>query len=93
MAWDGELLKTMPFWIDDFPRPSDLPVSDLPNDVDVLVVGAGYTGLAAARVLAGAGMSTAVVDRGEVGAGASSMNGGQVNYGLKASTSAVYHRY
>ena len=45
---------------------------------DVAIVGAGYTGLAAARHLARAGASVVVFERDYVGAGASSRNGGQV---------------
>ncbi len=65
----------------------------LPDRADVLVVGAGYTGLNAARVIAESGASVVVVDRGTVGAGASSVNGGMVNYGLKAATTKVYRAY
>jgi glycine/D-amino acid oxidase-like deaminating enzyme len=86
-------MKTTPYWADDSPRPNDLPVSILPGDVDVLVVGSGYTGLAAACELAASGLEVAVVDRGEIGSGASSRNGGQLNYGLKAATTAVFKRY
>ena len=50
---------------------------------DVVVIGAGYTGLAAARQLARAGASVVVLEREQVGWGASSRNGGQVLTGLK----------
>ena len=50
---------------------------------DVVIVGAGYTGLSAARQLARAGASVVVLDRGQVGSGASSRNAGQVLTGLK----------
>jgi glycine/D-amino acid oxidase-like deaminating enzyme len=46
-------------------------------------VGAGYTGLSAARQLARAGASVVVIEREHVGWGASSRNGGQVLTGLK----------
>ncbi len=57
----------------------------LPARVDVLVIGAGYTGLAAARETAAAGRSTLVLDAGALGAGCSSRNGGQVAYSIKPS--------
>jgi len=57
------------------------------------VVGAGLTGLNAAIVLGRAGISTTVVDAGAIGAGASTVNGGQVNYGLKAATTKVFKHY
>ncbi len=48
---------------------------------DVCVVGAGYTGLSAARVLAGKGLDVVVLDAHRVGFGASGRNGGQVASG------------
>ncbi len=45
---------------------------------DVAIVGAGYTGLSAALHLAERGISAAVLEAGEVGAGASGRNNGQV---------------
>ncbi|MEM8649499.1 MAG: FAD-binding oxidoreductase [Pseudomonadota bacterium] len=48
-------------------------------EVDVTIVGAGFTGLRAALKLAEAGLKTVVMDAGDVGYGASGRNGGQVN--------------
>ncbi len=70
-------LKTTPFWTDDFPRPADLPVSSLPEQVDVAIVGSGYTGLSAARTLVKGGARVAVLEQNQIGSGASSINGGQ----------------
>jgi glycine/D-amino acid oxidase-like deaminating enzyme len=50
---------------------------------DVCVVGAGFTGLAAALNLAQAGCSVVVLDSGGAGYGASGRNGGQVLPGFK----------
>jgi glycine/D-amino acid oxidase-like deaminating enzyme len=87
-------VKTVPFWTDDFGRPPDLATAEnAPAKTDVVVVGAGLTGLNAAIVLRRAGVEVAVVDAGAVGAGASTVNGGQVNYGLKAATPSVFKRY
>lgn len=47
--------------------------------VDVAIIGAGFTGLRAALVLAESGSNVAVVDSGDIGWGASGRNGGQVN--------------
>ncbi|MEJ6392845.1 FAD-binding oxidoreductase [Gymnodinialimonas sp. 2305UL16-5] len=49
------------------------------HSTDVAVIGAGFTGLRAALHLAEAGTRVIVVDAGDVGAGASGRNGGQVN--------------
>ncbi len=86
-------LDTRPFWTQDYPRPTDLPVAGLPATTDVLIVGSGVTGLSAARRLAGAGAEATVVDAGPVGAGASTVNGGMVIYGLKVGTKTLLHRY
>lgn len=55
-----------------------------PAAVDVVVVGSGYCGLAAATELARRGRSVAVLDRGPLGVGASTRNGGMVLPELKA---------
>ena len=65
----------------------------LPTRVDVAIVGAGYTGLSAARHLARAGASVAVLEREQVGWGASSRNGGQVLTGMKLEASALVDRF
>ena len=52
-----------------------MPVGHLER-ADTVVVGAGIAGCAAARLLAEAGESVLVVDRGAIGAGASGRNGG-----------------
>ncbi len=82
------MLKEMPYWWDSAPslpnlitRP--LPTPPLPEQVDVAVVGSGYTGLSAARALALQGASVVVLEKETVGWGASSRNGGQVLTGLK----------
>ena len=60
---------------------------------DVIIIGAGYTGLAAARVLARAGASVLVLEREHVAFGASSRNGGQVLTGLKLHPQTLVARY
>jgi glycine/D-amino acid oxidase-like deaminating enzyme len=52
-----------------------LPEELAPSQADVVIVGAGVTGLSAARALAGSGISIVVVDR-DVGDGATSRSGG-----------------
>jgi len=87
-------MKPTPFWTDDYPRPADLPVAnELPAQVDVAIVGSGYTGLSAARTLAKSGASVAVLERETIGWGASSRNGGITGCGLKNSTPVIFKRY
>ena len=70
-----------------------VPERALPSSVDVLIVGAGYTGLSAARETAAAGRSTLVLDAGALGAGCSGRNGGQVAYSFKPSLATLSARY
>ena len=63
------------------PGPDAAPLDGAAR-ADVAVVGAGYTGLAAALYLAGSGASVTVLEAGDVGAGGSGRNVGLVNAGL-----------
>lgn len=83
-ALDLTGIRTTPCWHDDLPVAPELPV-DLPEKVDVLVIGAGYTGLNTAIVTARGGRSTLVVDTETPGFGCSSRNGGQVSTSVKPS--------
>ncbi len=85
-------LKSTPFWKEDAPKP-DLPMSPLPEQADVVIVGGGYTGLAAARTLAKVGTKAVVLEQGEIGAGASAINGGQVAPGLKSGPKSLFKTY
>ena len=77
-------MKLEVFWTDQFSPDTPLPVSEvLPTEVDVAIIGSGYTGLTAARILVKAGRSVAVMDQYEIGWGASSRNGGMATPGLK----------
>ncbi len=56
---------------------------------DVVVVGAGFTGLSAALHLAERGTEVVLLEAEQPGCGASGRNGGQVNSGLKHDADAV----
>src|SRR3974377_2329529 len=60
-----------------------------PLRAQVVVIGAGYTGLSAALHLAEAGRDVVVVDAAEVGERASGLNGGQVIPGVKHDPDAL----
>ena len=60
---------------------------------DVAIVGAGYTGLAAALALAERGADVVVLEGRQIGHGASGRNGGQVIPGLKLDPDALDRRF
>lgn len=61
--------------------------------VDVIIIGAGYTGLSAAIHLAEAGMSCVVLDASQPGWGASGRNNGQVIAGMKHDPEVIERLY
>src|SRR5690242_21633708 len=76
---------------------TQFPVIDhnapLPELVDVAVVGAGFTGLSAARTLAKRGARVAVLEQHTIGWGASSRNGGMVLTGMKLGVNDLISKY
>jgi glycine/D-amino acid oxidase-like deaminating enzyme len=80
------------FWLDTVEIPAPAP-RDFPQRADVAIIGAGYTGLSAARSLARGGASVAVFESQTVGWGASSRNGGMVLTGLKLPAATLIARY
>ena len=80
------------YWLDSAVMPSGT-ADPLPQSVDVAVIGAGFTGLAAARALAHRGATVAVLEAETIGWGASSRNGGMVLTGMKLSPEVLTKRY
>src|SRR5712692_1815714 len=76
---------------------TEMPASDgrrpLPEVVDVAVIGAGFTGLSAARTLAKRGARVAVLEGETIGWGASSRNGGMVLTGMKLGVNKLISMY
>ncbi len=65
----------------------------VPEVVDVAVVGAGFTGLSAARTLSKRGARVAVLEQEIIGWGASSRNGGMVLTGMKLGVNDLISKY
>ncbi len=70
-----------------------LEITPLPEIVDVAVIGAGFTGLSAARTLARRGASVVVLESETIGWGASSRNGGMVLTGMKLGVNKLISMY
>jgi glycine/D-amino acid oxidase-like deaminating enzyme len=80
------------YWLTTVSMPAGMP-GELPSKVDVAILGAGFTGLSAARVLAKHGAKVAVLEANTIGWGASSRNGGMVLTGLKLDPHTLANRY
>jgi glycine/D-amino acid oxidase-like deaminating enzyme len=74
--------KNTPYWWEAAP-PEDAASQPLPEQVDVAIVGSGYTGLCSALELAEGGATCVVLDAGPLGAGASTRSGALVTGGQK----------
>ncbi|HWL70976.1 MAG TPA: FAD-dependent oxidoreductase, partial [Geminicoccus sp.] len=86
-----DFVETPYWWLLAPPRPG-LPASAL-ADVDCLIVGSGLAGLNAAITLARAGVQVAVIERGLIGEGASTRNGGQLSGGSKVAGPALVRQF
>jgi glycine/D-amino acid oxidase-like deaminating enzyme len=81
------------YWLETTTTPPVPSERDLPDAIDVAVVGAGYCGLSAARTLAKRGVKVAVFESETFGWGASSRNGGMVLTGMKLPVPTLIKRY
>jgi glycine/D-amino acid oxidase-like deaminating enzyme len=81
------------FWLTTTEMPATDPAFPLPDAVNVAIIGAGFTGLSAARTLAKLGAKVAVFDAETIGWGASSRNGGMVLTGLKLGVNKLISLY
>src|SRR6185437_2456825 len=80
------------YWLTTTAMPAGTP-GEFPFNIDVAVIGAGFTGLSAARTLAKNGARVAVLESNSIGWGASSRNGGMVLTGLKLTVETLAKRY
>jgi glycine/D-amino acid oxidase-like deaminating enzyme len=79
-------------WTETAPSPARALV-ELPPQTDVAIVGGGYTGLAAAHVLARHAVGATVLEQHTLGWGASSRNGGFVLPGYQPEIESLAERY
>jgi len=81
------------YWATTVDSPALATAQEPPDSVDVAVVGAGFCGLSAARMLAKRGVKVAVFEAETLGWGASSRNGGMVLTGMKLPAPTLIKRY
>ncbi len=86
-------LQEQNYWLTTAEFPTTDPSRPLPDMADVAVIGAGFTGLSAARTLAKRGARVAVLDSKTIGWGASSRNGGMVLTGMKLGVNKLISMY
>ncbi len=86
-------LQERNYWLTTADFPTTDPSRALPEVCDVAVIGAGFTGLSAARTLAKRGAKVAVLESEIIGWGASSRNGGMVLTGMKLGVNKLISMY
>ena len=77
-------IKNEPYWWSDA-KPEFGAQVEWPSNADVVIVGAGYTGLSAALTLLDSGLKVIIIDKEIAGFGASSRNGGITSGKIKPS--------
>jgi glycine/D-amino acid oxidase-like deaminating enzyme len=86
------MVEALPYWWEAAP-PARLAQRALARRCDVVIVGAGYTGLSAGLTLARAGRSVQIFDRQRPGEGASTRNGGIANGNLRPSYNQMRRKF
>ncbi len=81
------------YWLTTTKFPTVDDSRPIPEVVDVAVIGAGFTGLSAARSLAKRGAKVAALESETIGWGASSRNGGMVLTGMKLGVNQLISTY
>jgi glycine/D-amino acid oxidase-like deaminating enzyme len=84
--------KEIPYWLDPPPLVKSFSGAALPARTDVLVVGSGYTGVAAAIRLKQAGLGVTLIDRLKLATAASARNGGMTLTGLSREPVEIENR-
>jgi glycine/D-amino acid oxidase-like deaminating enzyme len=86
------MIRSDPYWWEAAP-PATLPREPVRAKSDVVIVGAGYTGLSAAITLARAGRSVQVFDKMRPAEGASTRNGGIASGNLRPSFDELARKF
>ena len=81
-----------PYWWQAAP-PQDFDVDHWSERADVVIIGGGYTGFGAAIPLARAGLDVVILERDQIGSGASTRNGGITSGNLRLSFEDLTKRF
>ena len=87
------MIQERNYWLTTVEMPRTDAPRTLPDTADVAVIGAGFTGLSAARTLAKKGARVVVLESESIGWGASSRNGGMVLTGMKLGVNQLLSMY
>jgi glycine/D-amino acid oxidase-like deaminating enzyme len=87
------MIQERNYWLTTVEMPRTDASRTLPDTADVAVIGAGFTGLSAARTLAKKGARVVVLESETIGWGASSRNGGMVLTGMKLGVNQLLSMY
>jgi glycine/D-amino acid oxidase-like deaminating enzyme len=87
------MIEEKNYWLTTVEMPHTDLARALPETADVAVIGAGFTGLSAARTLAKKDVKVAVLESETIGWGASSRNGGMVLTGMKLGVNQLISMY
>ena len=77
-------ISANPYWWQAAP-PQDFHIDHWPERADVVIIGGGYSGFGAAIPLARAGLDVVILERDQIGSGASTRNGGITSGNLRLS--------
>ena len=85
-------VSTAPYWWAAAP-PQDFKMDSWPTRADVVIIGGGYTGFGAAIPLARAGLDVVILERDQIGSGASTRNGGITSGNLRLSLDKLTKKF
>jgi glycine/D-amino acid oxidase-like deaminating enzyme len=86
-------MDSLSYWSDTSETGKNYSELPLPESVDCAIVGGGMTGISAAYHLANEGLKVALLERENLGWGASSRNGGMAIPGIKYKVSSLFKQH
>ena len=86
-------MDSLSYWTDTSEKGTNYSDRPLPESVDCVIVGGGMTGISAAYHMASEGLKVALLERENLGWGASSRNGGMAVPGIKHKVSPLFKQH